>query len=233
MTHSQIEIDDKWQSSYGDFTFDPAKFPDMTKTIRDLNNLGFRTTLWMFPFANLDSSTFADEVAQNFTVRNKSGKGPLLLTWWDGAGTCIDPTNPKAADWFVATLEQLRTETGIDSFKFDAGEISFLTSEFNLFNQSVTPDQFATAYARMASRLGNMIEVRVGARTQDLPIFVRMLDKDSQWDIENNGLKSVLTTSLLMSITGYNFILPDMIGGNAYGKEFPNDELFVRWTQVS
>ena len=33
----------------------------------------------------------------------------------------------------------------------------------------------------MASQLGSMIEVRVGSRTQDLPIFVRMLDKDSTW----------------------------------------------------
>ena len=186
----------------------------------------------MHPFANMDSVTFNEEVTQNFTVRNKSNKGPLLLGWWDGMGTSIDPTNPKAADWFVGKLETIRKETGIDSFKFDAGEISFLTSEFNLYNQSVTPDQYSNSYARMAARLGDMIEVRIGSRTQDLPIFVRMLDKDSNWDIENNGLKSVLTTALIMSITGYNYILPDMIGGNAYGKDFPDDELFVRWTQV-
>ncbi len=62
-------------------------------------------------------------------------------------------------------------------------------------------------YARMASRLGNMIEVRVGCQTQDLPIFVRMLDRDSNWGL-NNGLKSVLTTALTMSILGYPFILP-------------------------
>ncbi len=63
-------------------------------------------------------------------------------------------------------------------------------------------------YARMASQLGNMIEVRVGSHTQDLPIFVRMLDKDSTWDIDNNGLKSVLTSTLTMSILGYPFVLP-------------------------
>lgn len=53
-----------------------------------------------------------------------------------------------------------------------------------------------------------MIEVRVGSQTQDLPIFVRMLDKDSNWKIEENGLKSVLTSTLVMSILGYPFVLP-------------------------
>ena len=60
----------------------------------------------------------------------------------------------------------------------------------------------------MASILGSMIEVRVGSKTQDLPIFVRMLDKDSKWTIEENGLKSVLTSALVMSILGYPFVLP-------------------------
>ncbi len=64
----------------------------------------------------------------------------------------------------------------------------------------------------MAAELGNMIEVRTGCQTQSLPIFVRMLDKDSKWDFDN-GLKSVITTALVMSTLGYPFILPDMIGG--------------------
>jgi hypothetical protein len=42
-THSQIEIDDKWQTEYGDFTFDVKKFPNITNFITELNDLGFRT----------------------------------------------------------------------------------------------------------------------------------------------------------------------------------------------
>ncbi len=67
----------------------------------------------------------------------------------------------------------------------------------------------------MAYQLGNMIEVRTGCQTQSLPIFVRMLDKDSNWNITDNGLKSVVTTALVMGILGYPFILPDMIGGKS------------------
>jgi len=46
-TNSQLEIDDKWQTKYGDFTFDAFKFPSMKDFIQRINTLGFRTTLWV------------------------------------------------------------------------------------------------------------------------------------------------------------------------------------------
>ena len=37
---------------------------------------------------------------------------------------------------------------------------------------------------------------------------------------------------ILTGLLGYPFVLPDMIGGNAYGG-LPSEELFVRWTQAN
>jgi len=54
----------------------------------------------------------------------------------------------------------------------------------------------------MAAKLGPMIEIRVGCRTQDLPVFVRMIDRDSKWGMDN-GLKSVITATLAFSVMGY------------------------------
>ena len=65
-------------------------------------------------------------------------------------------------------------------------------------------------------RLGTQIEVRSGWRNQDLPIFVRMMDKDSNWS-RAKGLKTLIPTALTFSLLGYPYILPDMIGGK---KEF-------------
>ncbi len=36
----------------------------------------------------------------------------------------LDVTNPEAVAWFVYRLRKLQAETGIDGFKFDAGESS-------------------------------------------------------------------------------------------------------------
>lgn len=62
-------------------------------------------------------------------------------------------------------------------------------------------------------RLGNQIEVRASWRTQHLPIFVRMMDKDSNWG-SAKGLKTLIPTALTFSMLGYPYILPDMIGGS-------------------
>ena len=101
-------------------------------------------------------------------------------------------------------LQGLRDEFGIDSFKFDAGESNWLPSSLILsdkIEESYWPAVFTTSYVDAVSKFGSMIEVRVGRRTQNYPIFVRMLDKDSHWGYDN-GLKTLLTTLLQMSMVG-------------------------------
>lgn len=73
-----------------------------------------------------------------------------------------------------------------------------------------------------------MIEVRAGYKSQHLPVFVRMMDRGSDWSW-NNGLHTLISTALTMSIAGYPFNLPDMIGGNGR----PSQELLYRWIQAS
>ena len=48
-----------------------------------------------------------------------------------------------------------------------------------------------------------------------------------------NGLKSLLTGAFALSVAGYPFILPDMVGGNAYGSESADAELMIRWSQAN
>ena len=50
-------------------------------------------------------------------------------------------------------------------------------------------------YVETVTKFGGMIEVRVGHRTQHLPAFVRMLDKDSTWNYDN-GLKTLIPSLL-------------------------------------
>jgi alpha-glucosidase (family GH31 glycosyl hydrolase) len=59
-----------------------------------------------------------------------------------------------------------------------------------------------------------------------------MLDKNSNWD-NTNGLKTLINTALTFGILGYPFILPDMIGGNAYSGMKPDRELFIASRQIN
>ena len=53
-----------------------------------------------------------------------------------------------------------------------------------------------------------------------------MLDKESTF----NGLQSLIPTALTMSLAGYHFILPSIIGGNSL--HHITEELFIRWLQA-
>lgn len=48
--------------------------------------------------------------------------------WWNSGeneAAYIDFTKPAAAAWFTERLNAIKRDTGIDSFKFDAGETSW------------------------------------------------------------------------------------------------------------
>lgn len=140
-------------------------------------------------------------------------------------------SNPDAVDWFLAKLENLKAKHGISSFKFDAGETSWLPHVYSAFNKST--DLYPRKWVELAAKADNLFqqEVRVGYKTQKYPLMVRMMDKKSNWG-HDNALKSIIPCVLTYGILGYPFVLPDMIGGNAYDNH-PDPELFIRWLQLT
>lgn len=133
-----------------------------------------------------------------------------LTEWWNGIGGILDATNPNALKWFIENAKNFSYEHNLDSFKFDAGETNYLPNDFSLKNAPY-PNKFSELYCAACAELGEMIEVRTGSRSQRLPVFVRIMDKDSRWGYDN-GLKTLIPCALTFSILGYPFILPDMIG---------------------
>lgn len=93
------------------------------------------------------------------------------------------------------------------------------------------PALITKAYVHAVSTFGPLIEVRSAYKSQELPIFLRMYDKDSEWTFDN-GLPTLITTLLQLNMVGYPFVLPDMIGGNGYNHK-PSKELFIRWLQAN
>ena len=224
---AQIEIDDDWTPSYGDHEFQKKKFPNPKSMVDALHDKGYRVTLWVHPFASTTSSASG----KPFWLKGKL-KG--TITWWNGLGKCLDVSNPAATAWFKGCMKYLQTSFGIDSFKFDAGETNWLPSNFESKVMMNNPNEYTTKYAELCASIDTTLraqEVRVGVRTQYLPIWVRMMDKDSNWTTDN-GLKSLIPHILTFSVMGYSFCLPDMIGGNAY-KGMPDRELYIRWLEAN
>ncbi|KAH1021221.1 hypothetical protein HUJ04_010760 [Dendroctonus ponderosae] len=167
---------------FGSREFIPDKFGNIKNVVEDLQEQGFRVTLWAAPFINPDctelilegeekgslvSSTFADRSCYGYFVQNTIGN--MTTVWWESNDARqIDFTNPEASEWYSQKLRIILQEIGVDGFKFDA----------------------------------------------------------------DDGLQSLVTTLLQLNMIGYSFVLPDMIGGNAYRAQ-PDLELVIRWTQAT
>ncbi|CAL8070655.1 unnamed protein product [Orchesella dallaii] len=231
---SHIEIDDKWEACYGDETFDPAKFPDAKAMIDEIKGMDLNVTVWAHPFVNYDCPLFNEGMSRGYFVKDLKGKTGLG-SWWAGSTAgVIDVTNPEAVQWWQDRLRKLQQDTGVDSFKFDAGETNWLPYHFTAASgndANLLPNLYTTKFVEACSEFGGLIETRAAHRNHDKGIFIRMMDKDSTWGY-GNGLKSMIPTLLHFGLLGYPFVLPDMIGGNAYGGR-PSKELYVRWMQAN
>ncbi|XP_015264348.1 PREDICTED: uncharacterized family 31 glucosidase KIAA1161-like [Gekko japonicus] len=235
---SLVEIDDMYMQNYGDFDFDPVKFPDVLGMFEKLRRGGFNITLWIQPFIHVNSPNFEVGKERQLFVMEPAGHDPAMVTWWNGNGAILDFTNPSAREWFQGQLRQLCSKYGIVSFKFDAGETCYLPDDFRTFQPLPDPSVWSRHYAEMAIPFYEFAEVRVGYQSQHVPCLVRIIDRDSVWGHEL-GLKSLIPAVLTLGLLGYPFVLPDMIGGNFLPNktegagDLPDRDLYIRWLELS
>ncbi|XP_059484971.1 myogenesis-regulating glycosidase-like [Neocloeon triangulifer] len=233
--NSQLEIDDDWETCYGELQFNSAKFPNPKGMVDALHQLGFRVTLWVHPFINSNCPLYNTALQQGYFVRNLQNE--VKVEWWNGKDAAIiDVTNPAARTWWANRLISLKNQIGLDGYKFDAGEALGFLPQLPFLRNINTQSDYSLAYSNFVNGIindiGSAVEIRSTYSNQGAPIFLRMIDKDSRWGL-NNGLRSVVTTLLQMNVVGYPMVLADMIGGNGYGSDQITPELFIRWLQAS
>jgi myogenesis-regulating glycosidase len=230
-----IEIDDKWEIRYGDMQFDGAKFPDPKAMVDELHSMGFKVTLWVHPFVNVDSESYAQLRHSGDLVADRSGDAGLIR-WWQGIGAVWDFTNPAAATAYRARLAELQSKYGFDGFKFDGGDVNLVPRDLKA-HADITSAQYADIYNREAAAHFPYNEARVGVYSQPLGIVQRLIDKQSIWS-RDNGLAAIIPEALNVSMRGYPYVMPDMVGGNQYksdnaSSEKIDKELMIRWAQAS
>lgn len=246
---SVMEIDDRWQTHYGDMDFDPKKFQNPKGMVDELHRMGFKVTLWVIPFVSVDSDNFAEGMRNGYFIKDPVTHLPLLVSWWSIGGivtspslwelmhlpssligsALIDLSNPGAVEWFYEKLRGIQERYGIDGFKFDAGEASYFPKG-GISYGSMKPCEYSDAWVELARRF-ELSETRTGWLAQEHGGLVKEYDKTSDWGLDN-GLHAVLTQAMTLSMIGYPYVLPDMIGGNAYAEDI-SKELFIRWTQMT
>ena len=225
-----IEVDDKWEGHYGDFDFDAAKFPNPKAMTAELHKMGFKVTLWVHTFVNIDSKTYNDPKLRPLLMADSTG-APGLIKWWNGPAAAVwDFTNPKAAEEYRARLKKLQ-DLGFDGFKFDGGDVHLVPRDLKPFRQ-IYRAEYPDAYNREAAAHFPWEETRVGVLSQPLGVVQRLQDKDSIWGKEN-GLAAIIPEAITVSARGFFYVMPDMVGGNQYGNDRIDKEMMVRWAQAS
>ncbi|HDN04482.1 MAG TPA: hypothetical protein ENF27_00920 [Chloroflexi bacterium] len=220
-----LEIDDRWQTHYGDLEFDPERFSDPKEMIRNLHEMGFKVTAWVIPFFHPHSKFGGEGTKAGYFAKDRSGD-PYLVKWWQGKGYLLDVTNPDALAWFKDKLDRFKDEMELDGYKFDAGEGKYVAADAFFHQVLNTGNEYTHRYVKWISENYAFCEVRCGWKNQTSPIFFRLWDLWSTWGYDN-GLRSIIPSTLAMSLAGYPFVFPDMIGGNAYFT-FPRNR-FLNW----
>ncbi len=115
---------------------------------------------------------------------------------------CLESSHPQEQVW-----------RGI--FQVWCRRDKLLTPAVQYLCSSAGSSTFTRRYTEMAIPFNDHAELRSGYQSQNISCFFRIIDRVSLWGY-TLGLKSIIPTVLTISILGYQFILPDIIGGNTY-----------------
>jgi alpha-glucosidase (family GH31 glycosyl hydrolase) len=227
-----IMIDDNWAQSYGTWSFDRSRFPAPRDLVDRLHDWGFRVMLWVVPYVSADSATFRALQADGYLVRDAHG-APAIKRWWNGYSATLDLSHPGCERRFRQTLEQLRADTGVDGFKFDAGDLWGYAPD-DRTHAGAQPVDLCEAWGRLGLHF-SFNEYRACWKLGGQPLAQRLHDKPADWG--DAGLGSLIPELVAQGLIGHPYTCPDMIGGGELDQvsrvDATDQEFFIRYTQVA
>ncbi len=240
-----LMIDEGWQRDYGNWTFDPCKFPDPKGMTDELHKMGFKVMLWVVPYVRADGLFFINHTldileneayTENLFLRD--GDGDIYIChWWNGYSAILDLTKEQDRIFLDRQLRRLMDDIGIDGFKFDGGSLEDYTgikSANKSVNQDHTPAERNIAWNEFGAKY-RYHEYKDSFKSGGKRTVQRIRDKLHAWG--SNGLADLIPNAIAQGLLGYPFICPDMVGGGDWivkARKMPVDqELFVRMAQCS
>lgn len=223
-------VDDNWQKYYGNFDYKPECFPDPKGMTDELHRMGFKVMLWIAPFVSADSPEFRDLENKGYLLKNKGG-GTAMIRWWNGYSATYDTTNPAAMEYLKKQLRDHQAKYGTDGFKFDGGDISYMTGNYDFYDKKATTNTYMEKWASLALDFPYN-ELRAAWKLGGQPLVQRLGDKDYSW----NAVKVLVPDMVTAGLLGHYYTCPDMIGGGSF-TAFMNvdkfdEELIVRSCQI-
>ncbi|MBS7649567.1 glycoside hydrolase family 31 protein [Candidatus Bathyarchaeota archaeon] len=246
---SVIVIDFFHWTNQGDWKFDPKYWPDPKKMVEELESMGVKVMVSIWPTVDVNSENYDEMVRRGLLVRTE--KGIPIVSTFRGFTTYCDFTNPESRRFVWEKVRENYYKHGIRAFWLDEAEPEFGMPGIGYDN--VLPYD----YDNIRYHLGNGLEVSniypfyyakafyEGLKSEgadDFVLLIRAAWHGSQrfrivvWsgDIPSTfeSLKRQIKAGLNMALCGITWWTTDI--GGFYGGD-PRDprfrELIVRWFQ--
>ncbi|KAF3689018.1 SITS-binding protein SP105 [Channa argus] len=195
-------------------------------------------SITLSPFVGVDTTQFHTSLTdgtQAFWLSLPSApQGQLIpvMSHWRGK-FCVklNITNPGAVSWFLDRVGSLQAHLGMEYIVLEGGEGNLFEEQALRPPQALGGDKYISLLADLAARTGDSTIMSAGTRSSHKPLFVRMTRLQSDWS--SMGLKGIIPSLLHHTLLGYNFLIPDAVGGSLSGELVTDEELFIRWLEIT
>ncbi|XP_021329551.2 SITS-binding protein isoform X1 [Danio rerio] len=195
-------------------------------------------SITLSPYLSVDTQQFQTSIQEgieDYWLSLPSGpQGQLvpLLTRWKGKYSVkLNITNPEATTWFLDKVDSLHSHLGMEYVILEGGEGNPFEEQALRPPLELVGDEYIRLLADLAERIGDNAIVTSGTRSSHKPLFIRMSALQSDWSY--SGLKGIIPSLLHHSLLGYNFFIPDAVGGSLSPELVGDDELFIRWLGIA
>lgn len=220
------------------FNWNTEKFPNPERFIEQFQASGVDLIPNIKP-AFLNSHPLYGEIAEKgLFIKNADGT-PFVTQFWDGLGSYLDFTNPKARDFWIKKVNEQLLGKGIkctwnDNNEFDIKDKTAVSHGFGtpVKASRIRPVlTYLMVYSSYLAQMQKYPNLRPFISTRSGNIGVRRFaqtwsgDNSTDW----NSLKYCHYIGLTMSLSGFYFYGHDLGG---FAGEIPSRELLLRWMQL-
>ncbi|MFA7119320.1 MAG: alpha-xylosidase [Sphaerochaetaceae bacterium] len=235
-----IHIDTGWfkKDWKCEWEFNPEKFPEPEKYLKEMEEQGIKISLWQLPCIAKDTKYY-DVATKNCYVAPKSKQvvlgSNLSAVEFDGN---IDFTNPEAVLWYQGLLKRL-LKLGVAVIKTDYGEVIEEDADYFGMPYRKLHNLYALLYQKAAYEISEQVkgpgQAMIWARAgwigcQRYPVHWGG-DCACSWD----GMAGSLRGGLHLGVSGFAFWshdVPGFHGVPSFMNSRPDNDLYIRWTQM-
>ena len=243
---SVIVIDYFHWTRQGDWKFDPDEWPDPAAMVAELEQLGIKLMVSVWPTVNPASENYAEMNELGYLVANEHGLGGQLAMWDRGSAVRVpmsfyDATNPRARDYIWSKVRDNYLKFGIKTWWLDACEPELVPEQPENLRYYLGPGlEVGNAYPMLHTR--GFYEGMQAEGEQEIVLLCRSAWAGSQrygalvWsgDIDSTfeDLRRQIPAGLNIGLSGIGWWTTDIGGfknGDITSPSFR--ELIVRWFQ--